>query len=170
MDYTEKQELVITRELDASRDRVWAAWTDAKALAQWWGPKGSKIEVAKCEIRPGGVFHYSMEMQGGPMAKMWGKFTFGEVVPPEKLVFVSGFSDESGAMTPNPWLPVWPLEIRNTLTLEEEDGKTTLTLRGGPVNCTQEELDAFVANRANMQGGFAGSFEQLDAYLASSAE
>ncbi|MBN8571362.1 MAG: SRPBCC domain-containing protein, partial [Ignavibacteria bacterium] len=32
-------ELVITREFDAPRDMVWKAWSDAEALAQWWGPK-----------------------------------------------------------------------------------------------------------------------------------
>jgi uncharacterized protein YndB with AHSA1/START domain len=52
------------------------------------------------------------------------------------------------------------------LTLTENDGKTTLTLRGGPINATEEELKAFEGMRPMVQQGFVGTFDQLDAYLA----
>ncbi len=53
----------------------------------------------------------------------------------------------------------------NTLTLTEEGGRTTLTLRGGPHNATAEELATFEAAREGMGRGFAGTFAQLEAYL-----
>lgn len=34
---------VITRVVDAPRSRVWKAWTDAKELKKWWGPKGYEV-------------------------------------------------------------------------------------------------------------------------------
>ena len=57
-----------------------------------------------------------------------------------------------------------PLEIRNTLTLREANGKTMLTLHGQPLYATDEEL--FKDMFPSMQQGFGGTFDQLDAYLA----
>jgi uncharacterized protein YndB with AHSA1/START domain len=161
---TASAQLVVTREFDAPRDLVWKAWTEPDRLARWWGPKGSEIRVARLDLRPGGVFHYSMKTPNGPL--MWGLFAYREVVPTERIVFVNSFSDAAGGLTRNPWIATWPLEILNTLTLTEHGGKTTLTLRGGPINATAEELQAFEAGRAGMQGGFAGTFDKLDRYLA----
>ena len=42
---TDVQEFTFGRTFDAPRERVWRAWTDAEALAQWWGPKGVTIRV-----------------------------------------------------------------------------------------------------------------------------
>ena len=161
---TAANQMVVTREFDAPRDLLWKAWTEPDRLARWWGPPGSAIEVARLDLRPGGVFHYSMKTPNGPL--MWGLFAYREVVPTERIVFVNSFSDAAGGLTRNPWIATWPLEILNTLTLTEHGGKTTLTLRGGPINATAEELQAFEAGRAGMQGGFAGTFEKLDRYLA----
>jgi len=157
-------QLAITRDFDAPRDLVWKAWTEPERLAQWWGPAGSEIRVRALDLRPGGVFHYSMEAPDGP--EMWGKFVYREIEPQERLVFVSCFSDEKGGLTRNPWIATWPLEVLNTLTLDERDGRTTLTLRGGPINATEEELQAFAAGVAGMRQGFNGTFGQLERYLA----
>lgn len=59
------KEFTITRVFDASRDLIWRAWSEPERLAQWWGPKGCKIEIGKLEFRPGGIFHYSMRMPDG---------------------------------------------------------------------------------------------------------
>lgn len=160
----ETTELLVTREFDAPRDLVWKAWTEPARLARWWGAAGSAIAVARLDLRPGGVFHYSMKTPNGPL--MWALFTYREVVPTERIVFVNSFSDTAGGLTRNPWIATWPLEILNTLTLTEHGGKTTLTLCGGPINATAEERQAFEAGLAGMQGGFAGTFAKLDRYLA----
>ena len=157
-------ELFISRDFAAPRDLVWKAWTEPERLARWWGPSGSAIHVAGLDLRPGGAFHYSMRQPKGP--EIWGKFVFREVSPQERLVFVNTFSDAAGGLTRNPWIATWPLEILNTLTLTEHAGKTRLTLRGGPINATAEELASFAAGRDGMQKGFAGTFAQLDRYLA----
>ena len=157
-------QLLVTREFDAPRELVWKAWTEPYRLARWWGAPGSAIEVARLDLRPGGALHYSMKTPNGPL--IWGRFAYREVAPTERIVFVSSFSDAACGLTRNPWIATWPLEILNTLTLTEHGGKTTLTLRGGPINASAEELQAFAAGRAGMQGGFAGTFDKLDRYLA----
>ena len=53
------------------------------------------------------------------------------------------------------------------MTLSEQDGKTTLTLRGVPINATEEERKTFEDGHKSMQQGFKGTLDQLDDYLAS---
>lgn len=159
-----ENELVILRQFNAPRELVFKAWTEPERLAKWWGPKGANITVAKLELKPGGTFLYSMKSPNGE--DMWGKFVYREIAPPEKLVFVNSFSDKDGGTTRNPWMPVWPLEILNTITLTEFEGKTTLVIKGKPINATAEEIKNFENFRDSLQGGFAGTFDQLDEYLA----
>ena len=52
------------------------------------------------------------------------------------------------------------------MRLTELAGKTTLTLRGAPINATEEERDIFAANIDSMRQGFGGTFDQLADYLA----
>ncbi|HVZ38052.1 MAG TPA: SRPBCC domain-containing protein [Candidatus Kapabacteria bacterium] len=157
--------VTLTRVFDAPRDLVYRAWTEPERLAQWWGPKGFTMEIAWLDLRPGGVFHYRMRSPNGE--EMWGKFVYREVVPPERLVFVNSFSDEEANVVRNPFRADWPLEVQSTLTLTEEEGRTTLTMTGIPVNATEPEREAFIAGRAGMQEGFKGTWDQLDEYLAS---
>ena len=60
-----------------------------------------------------------------------------------------------------------PLEIINDLSFSEEDGKTTITFSGGPVNASDEEISVFNSMQSMLKQGFGGTFEQLDQYLAS---
>lgn len=158
-------EFSIAREFKAPRELVWKAWTEGARLAQWWGPKGFGIEVKRLDLRPGGIFLYSMVKPKGQ--KVWGKFTYREIAAPERLVFINSFSDENGGTTRNPWFQsAWPLEIHNTLTLTEKAGTTTMRLRGTPINATEEERQAYVAMKPSMDQGFKGTLEQLETYLA----
>lgn len=163
-----EQEFVIARVFDAPREMVWKAWTEPERLAQWWGPKGFTMLVSKLDLRPGGVFHYCMSAPAGhPMSgKMWGKFVYREIVKPEKIVFINSFSDENGGITRHPMSATWPLEVLNVQTFTEHQGKTTVTLRGGPINATELERETFKEGHKSMQQGFTGTFDQLAAYLA----
>src|SRR3954469_22745411 len=134
---TSGRQFVITRDFDAPRELVWKAWTEPERMTQWWGPKGFTMRTSKIDLRPGGVYHYGMRSPEG--FEMWGKLTYREIVAPERLVFIVSFSDEEGGITRHPMSQTWPLEVLNTLTLTERDGVTTLTLRGEPLNATDEE-------------------------------
>lgn len=162
-----EQEFVIEREFDAPRALVWKAWTEAEHLAQWWGPRGCKIEVLKFDLRPGGVFHYAMRFSAGK--PMYGKFVFREIAAPERLVFINSFSDPDGGLTRAPFPQLqgnWPLEVLNRLTLSEEGGRTVLTLRGHPINATSAEAAVYVSMFDSMRQGFGGTFDALADYLA----
>ena len=160
----ERNELVITRVFDAPRKLVFKAWSEAAHLAEWWGPPGSAIEIKKLEFRPGGAFHYRMTIPG--FGEIWGLFVYSEIVEPERIVFVSSFCDANGNIILSPFFKAWTVEILNTLTLVEQSGKTTMTLSGGPINATAEELEAYASMIGSMQQGFGGTFDRLDTYLA----
>ncbi|BDI34544.1 ATPase [Capsulimonas corticalis] len=165
IDNVTEKELVITRIFNAPRELVFKAWGEAERLAHWWGPKGFTLGVATLEFRPGGVFHYSMTSAQGQ--EMWGKFVYREIEAPERLVFVTSFSNPEGEITRAFFSDTWPLEVLNVVTFTEQDGKTTMTLRGGPINATEAEQAAFEGMFGSMQQGFAGTFDQLETYLAS---
>ena len=156
--------LVITRSFHAPIRLVFEAWTNADNLAKWWGPKEAEISVDQSDIHPGGIFLYSMQFPGQP--RIWGRFEYQELVPPERLVFISSFSDENGNIIRNPWSPQWPLEILNIVTLSERDGLTTLTIKGYPVNANDEERDTFASATQSMNQGFKGTFDKLEEHLS----
>ncbi len=161
---SQEQDFYISRTFDAPRSLVWKAWTEAERLAQWWGPKGCKLTVERLDFRPGGIFLYAMDMQPGQT--WWGRFAYREIEAPERLVFTTAFSDANGGVTRAPFSEDWPLEVLNVMTLTERDGKTALTLHGGPINATEAEQKMFEGMHASMQQGFTGTFDQLEAYLA----
>ncbi|MBO9129380.1 SRPBCC domain-containing protein [Bacillus sp. 165] len=160
----EENELVITRIFDAPRELVFKMWTDPEHLKHWWGPKGFTMNVAKLELRPGGMFHYSQKSPDGQ--EMWGKFVYREITAPEKLVFTNSFSDEEGNTIRAPFSPTWPLEILNILTFSEYEGKTKLVMQGGPLSPTEEERKTFEAARNGVKQGIGGTLDQLADYLA----
>lgn len=158
-----KYELKITRTFDAPKEILFCMWTDSDHLTNWRAPKGFTIDVASMEVRPNGMFLYkqtSSEGQG-----IWGKFVYKEIVEPEKLVFTNSFSDENGNTIRAPFFSSWPLEIMNTLTFQEQGGKTTLTIQGIPVTISEEELDTFKNKHEGIKQSFSELFEQLDTYL-----
>ncbi|MDD9267005.1 SRPBCC domain-containing protein [Paenibacillus sp. GCM10023248] len=163
MSETTAKPFVITRSFNAPRELVFQCWTRPEHLAQWWGPTGMELAIASHELRPGGAFHFSMTSPDG--FQMWAKFVYYEITPPEKLVYTNAFSDADANTVRAPFSPVFPLEVMNTVTFEEQDGKTVITVHGAPVNPTEEEAAFFASMELSMQQGFGGTFSQLDEYL-----
>lgn len=157
-------EFVISRTFNAPLKRVWKAWTDPEQMAKWWGPKGFKATVKMLDLKPGGIFHYSLSSPQGQ--EMWGRFVFREIVPDKRLVFINSFSDPEGGMTRHPLHEDWPLQLTSTIIFAETDGKTTVTVRWAPYEASETERATFEAGRDSMQGGWTGTFDQLENYLA----
>jgi len=164
MEKNPPNEFVISRTLNAPRDKVWRAWTEREELMKWFGPKGVTIPVANLNLRPGGVFHYCMRMPDGQ--DWWGKWTFREIDAPHKLVLISSFSDAQGGITRHPMAADWPLQTLSTTTFEAQGGNTVLTISWSPWQASYVEMKKFAESHAGMQQGWGGTFEQLTAYLA----
>lgn len=80
-----EREIATTRILDASRDRVFRAWTDPEQLARWWGPKGFTNTFYEFDLRPGGAWRFVMHAPDG--VDYQNHSVFVEVVAPERIVF-----------------------------------------------------------------------------------
>ncbi|MBI2422545.1 MAG: SRPBCC domain-containing protein [Candidatus Hydrogenedentes bacterium] len=166
--YSPHEEFVISRTVNAPRELVWKAHTEPERLAQWWGPKGFIFLSCTVDLRPGGVFHYGMAAPDG--TEMWGKFVYREIKEPERLVYVLSFSDAEGGTARHPLATGWPLEMLNTILLTEDGEKTTVTIKGGPLNATESERRTYVEGHGSMHQGFTGTYDQLEAYLVHERE
>ena len=141
------REIAMTRVFDAPRRLVFEAWTKPEHVPNWLlGPPGWTMPVCEIDLRPGGAWHYVWRKSDGSEMEMRG--VFREIVPPERLV-----STES-------WGGDWP-ETINTVTLIEDNGKTTMTLT--VLYPSKEARDA--ALKTGMKEGVAMSFDRLAEYL-----
>ena len=71
------------------------------------------------------------------------------------------------ALSRHPLAPTWPLELVSIFRLEElPGGKTKFTVTWRPHNATGEERKAFDGGHQSMQGGWTGTLDQFEAYLA----
>jgi uncharacterized protein YndB with AHSA1/START domain len=157
-------EFVISRTFDAPRNLVWEAFADPNRLAHWWGPKGFQMDTIAADFRPGGIYHYRMRSAQGN--EMWGRFVYREIVPPERAEFVMSFSDEGGGIVRAPFGIEFPLEVLMTLSLEERDGRTVLTLTGRPHNATAEEQEVYLSTHESMRVGFGNALDELARLLS----
>ena len=141
------REIVMTRVFDAPRDLVFEAHSSCEHMTNWWGPR--KYDFASCEIdfRPGGKWRI---VHRGPDGEEYGFHgEYREIVPPERITWTFEFEG-------------WPGQVAvETLTLEEHDGKTTITATS--VYDTVEARDAMI--ESGMESGAAESFDRLDEYL-----
>jgi uncharacterized protein YndB with AHSA1/START domain len=157
-----KENFSLTRKFNAPKQLVFQAFTSADALAKWWGPAGTTITVLKLEFKPNGIFHYKTEGMG---KTMYGIFRYIKIVEPDMIEWINSFSNERAEVCPAPFDIKFPNEILNHLTLEEENGVTTLQLTGHPVNASPEEEKSYYSLFESMQKGFGGTFNQLEEYL-----
>ena len=57
------RELVLTRIINAPREKVFKAWTDPELLRKWFAPLPYTTPVAETDVRPGGA---SLIVMRGP--------------------------------------------------------------------------------------------------------
>lgn len=82
---TSENQLTIRRTFDASRERVFCAFTDPDELEQWFVPEGMTAEVHAVEPEPGGAFAISWTDGEN---RIDNEGTYVEVVENERLVAV----------------------------------------------------------------------------------
>ncbi|MBM0206164.1 SRPBCC domain-containing protein [Micromonospora sp. STR1s_5] len=161
---TDSPRFEITRTFSAPRARVWTAWTTAEALARWFGPKGSSGTILAFDLRPGGEWRGRLDMPDG--GTMYSKFVFHEVQPMSRLVWVHGFADAEGNRIRAPFAERFPLEMLTTVLFTDQGAGTRIDLSWTPLDATPDEEALFASMMASMNGGWSGSFEQLDEFLS----
>jgi uncharacterized protein YndB with AHSA1/START domain len=164
---SEERELVITRVFDAPRERIWKAWTEPEYFRTWWGPKDFTVPHISIDLRPGGKYLYCMRGAGpdGVVRDYWGTGVYKEIVPLKRLVCTDSFADEKGNVVPAAHYGMgsdFPREMLVTVTIEETNGKTTMTLRHAGVPAGEM--------RDMTRQGWSESFDKLAESIVTSGD
>jgi uncharacterized protein YndB with AHSA1/START domain len=138
-----KYDLTIRRTFDAPRDLVFKTWMNPDNIPNFWGPAYLKTTVEVMEVRQGGRWRFLQREPNGAEYGFHG--VYHDIVPSERVVQTFEFEGMPGHVS---------LE---TMTLEEVDGKTNVTLHS--VFQSIEDRDGMVD--AGMEGG---ATEMLDRF------
>ena len=111
---TEK-EMIFSRIVNAPRELVFDVWTIQEHVEKWWGPDGFTTTSKQFELKPEGVWLFTMHGPDG--IDYPNKIVFMEIDRPAKLVY--RHSDDEG---------VEPVRFHSEVTFEEENGKTLITM------------------------------------------
>ncbi len=110
--------IFVSRTFDAPRDLVFQMFTDPRHLPHFWGGRGVTTEVLDMDVRPGGLWRYTMRMGDGAYTS---SNLYLEVTAPERIVYRD---------LPDGWMPGKPLppvQIHTTIHFVERDGKTKVS-------------------------------------------
>ena len=114
------RELVITRTLNAPREKLYRCWTTPELITQWFTPPPVKTTKAVMDVRAGGSSCITMQAPDGKEFPNPGIFL--EVVPNERLVFTDAYTSA--------WVPSDKPFMTAILTFEDAGhGKTKYTAR-----------------------------------------
>lgn len=152
------RDFVISKVINAPRERVFKAWTDAKQMSQWFAPAPLTVPYCELDARPGGKWSLTMRMPNGEEYPIEG--IYKEVVEPERIVYTNDLDKHPEA---------WHERLRNfgatdtrdsvnTVTFEDQgDGKTLLTVRS--TFDSVETRNAFI--KMQMREGWTQGLIQL---------
>lgn len=148
-----EHEFVVERYFNAPCTLVFEVFTQPEHLKRWWAPPPHTIPACTIDLRPGGIWHYAIRSPEGQ--ERWTRSVYCEIVPPEKLVYTSTFSDEYA--NPIEGIP----EHLTTLLLKEEAGRTKATAH---IQFKSAE-DLNVALNMGMQQGMNIAWDYLIEYV-----
>ena len=163
-DQSKLEEIDITREFDAPRERVWQAWTDPEMVKRWWGPEGFTAPSVKIDLKVGGMYTWAMQgPPGSPLERPgYNSGVYKEIVENEKLVVTQYMSDEQGnRMDPTAYGmdPDFPSDDTVTVLFEDvQGGKTRLSVIY-PKPESEAQLQAIL--KSGMKEGWLSSFNKL---------
>jgi uncharacterized protein YndB with AHSA1/START domain len=143
-----KQEVVITREFDSSRELVFKGFTDPEAIPLWWGPRYLSTTVEIMEVKQGGRWRFVQYDPQGNTHAFHG--VYHEVVKPERITNTFEYEGVPGHV------------ILESYRFEEQNGVTVLTSHA--VFQSIEDRDGMA--QANMEIGIRESYERLTEYLS----
>jgi uncharacterized protein YndB with AHSA1/START domain len=144
------REIVISRVFDAPRELVFDAFTDARHISEWWGPRGFTTTTSIKDVRPGGIWRFIMHGPDGTDYTNTIRYT--EVVRPERLAYDHGADDIDGD----------PASFQVTVTFVDQGGRTALTMRSRFTSEAEVERN----RKFGAVDGGKQTLERLAEYLA----
>jgi uncharacterized protein YndB with AHSA1/START domain len=113
------RELVLTRLIDAPREKLFRAWTEPELMKQWFTPRPWTTPVIEVDLRPGGS--NLIVMRGPDGTEFPNRGVYLEIVKNERLVFTDAYTKA--------WEPSEKPFFTGIITFEDEGGKTRYTAR-----------------------------------------
>lgn len=150
----ENKKIKVERSFDAPIDLVWAAWTEADILGQWWAPKPYRAITKSMNFSEGGRWHYYMLSPEGE--KHWCLFDYETIKPLKSFSGIDAFCDENAVM--NNSLPKSKWE--NTFSSGENETVVNIQLQFKSL----EDLEELI--KTGFKEGFTAGLENLDQYIA----
>jgi uncharacterized protein YndB with AHSA1/START domain len=152
MELDPETDLELIRTLKTPRDLVWACWTQPEHLKQFFVPKPHTVTACNIDLRVGGAFDTTFEVDGNEMVNAG---VYLEIVEREKLVFSDAFS--AG------WKPAPDPFLTAIILLEDaENGGTRYTAiarhRSAEARKSHEDMGFFE--------GWGTVVDQLEDYAA----
>jgi uncharacterized protein YndB with AHSA1/START domain len=142
-----EDQILVTRELDAPKELVWKAWTTPELVKQWWHANRGEVTVSEIDLRVGGTWRYVSVTPEGFEVGFHGEYR--EIEPYDRLVSTEAYE---GIPNPDENATV------NTLTLDEDNGRTTVTVL---VQCPSREVrDAMIDS--GMEAGMQDAYDLLE--------
>lgn len=154
----------ISRQFAASPARVYEAWADPTKMAQWSGPKGSSVEILQGTQAVGQTTIARTSSPEGP--EMFSLCLWRELAPPVRVSWEQSFCTREGVKCAPPFFDDWPQTLLTEVSLEPRDEGTYLTLTWTPIEYTEAALAMFEQHMESMTGGWGGSLDKLEAWLA----
>lgn len=149
---TSKRELVLTRLVNAPRERIYRAWTEPGLLKQWFAPLPWTTPRAELDVRPGGASLIVMRSPDGKEFPNRGVYL--EVVKNERLVFTDAYTEA--------WVPSEKPFMTVVLALEDEGGATRYTARARHWTAADREAH----EKMGFHEGWGKCVDQLAALVA----
>lgn len=150
----ENNEIKVERSFNAPIDLVWAAWTEAEILDQWWAPKPWSARTKSMDFREGGYWLYAMV--GPQNEEHWGRVDYISIQREKSFTAFDGFCDAEGHL--NASLPRNKWE--NTFS-DKGDGTVVNILLSFDSLADLEKIIAM-----GFKEGFTAGLENLDQYIA----
>jgi len=151
-------EIKCVRRFAIDRDTLWAMWTRAGHLGNWWGRQGFTKPVCEVDFQPGGSWFYCMQDSNGQ--RYCGKMIYVEIEAPRRFSATDVFTDEAGCIVSD--LPA----AHSEFDFAEANGETVLT--NVSRYRTKNERDQVI--EMGVEAGLSQTLDRLDAYLATLAE
>lgn len=149
---SDERELILTRVIDAARDKLFRCWTEPALIVQWFTPPPWKTIHAETDVRPGGSSF--IVMKGPDGTEIPNRSVYLDIVKDERIVFTDAFTSA--------WTPAAKPFFTCVLTFEDDNGKTRYTARA--LHWTQADRDAH--ENMGFHTGWGVATDQLAALAA----
>jgi uncharacterized protein YndB with AHSA1/START domain len=88
--------LVVRRRINATQEKLFAAWTQPQLLVRWWGPQGVACPAAEIDLRVGGTYRIANRFPDGTL--VWIAGVFEVIEPPHRLIYTWKLESQNAAL------------------------------------------------------------------------